>query len=267
MTKSTKKQLPPEAFDRIPRITLTLTDETIWLTRHDGRGAPVSTYPVAHGDVARAFSTFSSSTGLLPPETLFWGERNGQARIGIWLPPARRQIRYASGRKVAKLDIPLPGFVFVGEGTSYYIWAAAQRPTSPNEWVKLAPLPNVYTDGSICQGTVKFPACKPDTIAEATRLFFESEFNQDLSSGKVNASGSLFNFLHGLRKARRFPTGKLLDAQTMGGIVAGEAAPYIARPPMRTVTDTPDENDDDENWDPAVWMGDADPEDLDEGEM
>jgi PRTRC genetic system protein B len=217
-----QQPVPPEALDCTPRATITLTDETVWLTRHDERGSPVATYPVAANDVAAAFNVFGADTGLLPEHTLFWQMRGGQMRVGVWLPPAKRTIQFAAGRRAVTLTIPLPGFVFVGQGTRYWIHAASKRPATARDWLYLAPLPNVHDDGSICAGTVKFPKkCTPGTISEAARLFFESEFNHDLGASKVQGwSGSLLGFLKSLNRQRQFPAERLApSALTIGDVV------------------------------------------------
>ena len=76
-------QLPAAAYDTVPRAQITLTDETMWLTKFDPRGAPNVTHPVAARDVARAFNLFGQTTGLLPADCLFWTATAAQARLGI----------------------------------------------------------------------------------------------------------------------------------------------------------------------------------------
>lgn len=195
MKRKSRSKLPAEAFDRVPRAQITLTAETCWLTRFGANGKPNTTYPVRAQDVARAFALFNASTGLLPPDVLFWTQVGKQTRLGIWLPPARRVLHFDLKRG-EKLTVPLPGFVFVGQSNQYFIFAAAERPTSYGTALFHAPLPNVNGNGLICAGTVKFPLCAADTIHAAANLFFESAFNLDLSVGKFReinsvASGSL----------------------------------------------------------------------------
>ncbi len=183
----TRKQkpatLPAEAYDMLPRAQVTLTAETCWLTRFDERGKPNTTYPVRAQDVARAFDIFNASTGILPSDVLFWTQAANHARLGIWLPPAHRALRFET-KRVEKLNVPLPGLIFVGQGNQYFIFAAAERPKNFLTALFHAPLPNVNDNGLICAGTVKFPICAADTIHDAAKLFFESAFNLDLAQGK-----------------------------------------------------------------------------------
>ena len=257
MKKQKQGGLPAEAFDRIPRVTLTLTDETIWLTRHAPNGRPAATYPVASADVGRAFAGYASSTGLLPPDTLFAGTRSGRTRIGVWLPPARREIRYARGSRADRLTVPLPGLVFVGEGAKYWVWAALKRPATPQDRLYSAPLPNVHQDGGICQGSAKFPLCAPGTISAAAELFFESDFNDDLSRSRARHSGSLLEFLRSISARRQFPARQLIEACAMQRAIegAGGAGGDVWMPteqPARVVVDDTDDADD-----PATFLGDG----------
>lgn len=221
--KRPKTKLPADAYDRTPRFTITVTDESCWLTRHDMKGRPATTYPVNLADLGAAFNAFEASTGFMPEGVLYWQRKSQSERIAIWLPPARREIAWRSGKRVQHLDVPLPGFVFIGEGTRYWIFAASQRPASNSAVMCKAPLPNVHEDGLICAGNVEFPRCSLSTIHQAAALFFASEFNHDLSSDKITPARphpisrndvstreeSLFNFYRGLAGQKRFPMQRL----------------------------------------------------------
>ncbi|MDI6757508.1 MAG: hypothetical protein QME32_05740, partial [Endomicrobiia bacterium] len=74
-----------------------------------------------------------------------------------------------------------------------------------------APLPNVYSNGNICQGTAKFPKCRVDTMSAAANAFFESIFNEDLSTDKCKGHGNVITLLQNLGDsgAREFPAANL----------------------------------------------------------
>ena len=199
MTKT--QPLPPSALDTVPRAQLTLTDETIYLTRYDERGRPLSTFPISPADAAAAFNGVGGiRTGLLSLDTLWGGVRGGQTTIGVYLPPTKRDLRF--GRNT--LHLPLPGFIFAGQGAQYSIFAIKEQPTARAALFH-APLPNVRENGEVCPGNVKFPKCDIRALHQAVALFFESHFNHDLSTDKVRARGSLFNFLKRQQRARSFP--------------------------------------------------------------
>jgi PRTRC genetic system protein B len=209
--KTAAKKLPAEAFDRIPRVTITLTDESIYLTRHNRAGAPVATYPVDAADVANAFNQFGANTGLLPENVLFWQSINAILRIGIYLPPSKRTIHIGVGRGVQTWKIPLPGLMFIGCGIEYVIYAVKERPVSDRMVLYHAPLPNVYADGRICAGSVKFPKCDAGTIGQAAALFFESGFNRDLVGKET------IGLLKSLRGKSKFPIEKLEPVDQLAG--------------------------------------------------
>lgn len=223
-----KPTLPPEAYDNRPRLSVTFTNESTYVTKFDQTGAPTVTYPVAVGDVANAFKDFGASTGLLAPDTLWWSSENGVTEIAIWLPPVRRTILFDAGRKTHRLTLPPMGFVWVGQGTHYRIFAVQQRPTSTKKTLYHAPLPNVHDDGVVCPGDVKFPKCSADTIQAAADLFWSSHFNSDLSANKLRDGGdNLFKDLQALSGKRQFPFDRLIAAETVGNLIAGHEPPIF----------------------------------------
>ena len=209
---------PPEAFDTEARYVITLTDESAYLTTCD-RGQPVSTMPVQLSDLAASLNVFGSSTGLLPDDTLFWQNRDGQNRIAVYLPPARRTLRF--GERIRHLTLPLPGFVFVGQGTSFHLWAVTERPHSMAAALYHAPLPNVYDDGRVCNGSVRFPKVGPDTIRTCATLFFESDFSYDLMGNGV-AHRNAMKWLRGLAHKRAYPLAELQPATTLRQVMGQE---------------------------------------------
>jgi PRTRC genetic system protein B len=221
-------------MDNIPRVTVTLTDEACWITRHDRSGAPGLTYPAAITDICNAFNRFGASTGLLPVDTLFWSAHSGVLQLGVYLPPARRAVTLHVKARPETLRVPLPGLLFVGEGTTYKVFAVKERPTTGREALYHVPLPNVHLTGDVCAGTVQFPVASSAAMAHAVELFFDSLFNSDLSGGKVR-SGALLPLLRKLSRNRsaRFPAAQLVSArQTVNGFIAGDREFDRADDPM-----------------------------------
>lgn len=215
------KRLPADAYDNKPVVSVTLTRESMYLTRYEN-GKPAITYPVRASDVAEAFNNFGASTGLLVDDTLFWETENGQTRIGIYIPPARYTLQLADVRK-SKLAVSMPGFVFVGQGKAYSLFAVTKRPTAGGDTLYQAPLPNVHTNGQICFGNVRIPTCAPDTIKKAFNLFFESEFNNHLSAGKIKRKDiELMRYLRDLH-GKRIPSKMLVPGCRMADVLKGSA--------------------------------------------
>lgn len=235
-------QHPPEAYDRIPRLAITFTDESVWLTKFDSVGRQTVTYPASVKEVGNAFKDFGASTGLLPPETLWWTSRSGQTEIAMWLPPVKRTVLWAAGRKVHKIVLPPLGFVWIGCGTSYGLFAAARRPVTGRDMLYHAPLPNIHPDGHVCPGNVAFPKCEASTIAGAATMFWESHFNHDLSQGKILEGDNLMKDLQALAKARAFPADRLVPAISVDDLLNGNRR-------IASLAPDPDEEEEDEDND------------------
>lgn len=169
----------------------------------DGQGGGF--YALDPTDVAAALAGVTLGTPLLPPGCLFWQRPgDGGERLAIYVGPRVWQVNVSadpstgSGRgKRQRLAVPMPGLVWIGQGTSYRLYAVKSGgqgsgvggqgsgvrgwPTAETELWR-APCPNV--SDNICRGNVEFPAASAETIWQALELFFESDFNDHLSNGK-----------------------------------------------------------------------------------
>src|SRR5262245_30539168 len=162
------------------RAQLDLYDDMIIQTRFDVAGQMVDSYPVDPLDIAMRLGNVGFSTGLMPPDCLFFQRRNGEERVGIAIEPKVWTVRI-SGEK-EPLCVPLPAMVFVGSGREYSVFAL-----SGHNWPKLdtalfvAPCSNV--SNTVCRGNAPFPVAGLATIREAWTVFIESEFNTHLDTG------------------------------------------------------------------------------------
>lgn len=128
-----------------PRIRLDLYEEVVILSRYEG-GERRTSYSVAIDDLVAAFSRVSISSGLLPPNCLFWGRENGQTRLAVYVPGRRWRLQTA-GRT---FRAPLPPLVFLGAGVQYRVYAVKRRPRATPTELYHCPTPNVHADGVIC---------------------------------------------------------------------------------------------------------------------
>jgi hypothetical protein len=153
------------------------------------------------------------SSGILPPNTLFWQQQANQYRLGIYVPARRWRIQTDERR----YHLPMPPFVFVGGGTAYQIFAVKKRPLDARACLYHAPCPNVHTHGSICQGNTPFPTAAPGNIHTALTLFMEgSLFNADLSQGKCQTCPDDVRQLWvELDGRKRFPLSELMPTQML----------------------------------------------------
>jgi len=193
-----------------PRLRLDFYNTAVLMSQweEDGR---LTTYPVSVHDVVSACTNVEISSGLLPPNSLFWKQQANQVVLGIYIPARRWQVQTENHN----YHIPMPPFVFVGNGSAYRIFAVKKRPFSEADRLYHAPCPNVYATGGICQGNTPFPICSPQTIQQALQLFMEgSLFNADLSRDKCRSHPEdvrvLWDELNG---RKRFPLTELVAAR------------------------------------------------------
>ncbi|HFE67598.1 MAG TPA: hypothetical protein ENJ93_10080 [Chloroflexi bacterium] len=201
-----------------PRLRLDFYSTAVLMSRweDDGpfgklRASRITAYPVSIHDVVSACANVELSSGLLPPNTLFWKQQANQMTLGIYVPARRWRVQTTE----RDYHLPMPPFIFVGNGSAYKIFAAKKRPVNEHDVVYHAPCPNVHSSGGICQGNVPFPACSPRNIQTALTLFMEgSYFNADLSSGKCQSYPDDVRRLWAeLDGRKRFPLSQLAPAQ------------------------------------------------------
>ena len=204
-------QFPLPHQPPLPRLRLDFYDTAVLLScwEEDGR---LLTYPVSVHDVVSACTSVALSSGMLPSNTLFWGQQASTTTLGIYVPARRWRMQSAERH----YHLPMPPFVFVGSGTAYKIFAVKKRPSGEDVRLYHAPCPNVHTTGGICQGNAPFPDCSPQTIQAALQLFMEgSLFNADLSRGKCRSYPDDVRQLWAeLDDRKRFPVSELVPAQT-----------------------------------------------------
>jgi PRTRC genetic system protein B len=137
--------------------------------------------------LSAAFSQEPVDTGWLPSGICRWGAGPDGTWLIMFIAPARHtlQISLTDNDAPTPLMVPLPGLVFTGIQTSYYIWAVKGMTFNSAANLYHAPLPNVHPDGRICFGpTNPPPTAAANTMETAWQLFLTSPFNNHLVSGK-----------------------------------------------------------------------------------
>lgn len=153
-------------------------------------------------DVAHALAReLDLSTGLLPPDCLWWARTASGGRIAVWREPKVWTVwlRESYDSKPRRLRLPMPGLVFIAMPgrQAPYVFAATSRPRSGEEHLFHFPGFNVFPTGRVCPGTHLFPA-DPGKIPES---FFESHFaagetGRGKSQRHPDDVGLLWNELH-----------------------------------------------------------------------
>ena len=163
----------------VPRDTLQaqleIYGETILLRGFDADTQWVKT--VSADEIAHALTRhLGFSSGLLPPETLWWNQGEAGHTVALWRPPQVWPValQREAFQPPARLRLPMPGLVFVcSPRRAPWVYAAASRPADPEQELFRAPAFNVFRDGRVCPGSHRFPE-DPGLIPES---FFQSFFS------------------------------------------------------------------------------------------
>jgi len=142
---------------------------------------------ISAAQVRQAFTGLPVESGWLPPGIM----RYGNGTLGEWaiafIPPKVHELeitREIATSEVDRIRVPLPGLVWFGLSTTYFIWAVKTPQLEPYQEIYRVPLPNTYADGSICWGLVKPERMTAATIFKAYDLFMGTTFNNHLANGK-----------------------------------------------------------------------------------
>jgi len=171
---------------------------------------------VSHASVREAFSGIPIDSGWLRPEIVRWGDgRKGEWAVAF-IPPGVHELELTrealapptadsgpqtdgedgatptvAGQRspvvtseIDRIKTPLPGLVFFGIGTQYFVWAVKTPQLDPYFEVYRCPLPNVEANAAICWGLLKPPSATARTIFDAFELFIKSTFNNHRCEGK-----------------------------------------------------------------------------------
>lgn len=151
---------------------------------------------VSNAAVREAFSGIPIDSGWLRPEVVRWGDgKTGEWAVAFIAPQvhelelAREEAGEAANPAAISIGIdrvltPLPGLVFFGLGTQYYVWAVKTERLDPYHEVYRCPLPNVEANALICWGSYKPPRATARTLFDAFDLFIKSTFNNHRANGK-----------------------------------------------------------------------------------
>ena len=132
-------------------------------------------------DVLRsAFANEPTDTDWLPRSVI----RHGSSVLGNWVVCFLTQQRYELKVNEEQFHLPLPSFIFMGIGSSYFLWAVKKNQFEPNLIIHHAPLPNVMADGRICWGNVCPISINLLNVESAWSKFMGNTFNRDYTQGK-----------------------------------------------------------------------------------
>lgn len=214
-----------------PSLILSFYSFGVMLRKQEG--AAVSEYPVDAAHVAAALASKTRfDTGLLDGNTLLVRQEGVKRTVVEYRPPGKTGI-FLEGVETA-LRVPLPPLVLIRVTTDgapqYGLYAVKKRPSDMDEPLFHAPLPNVFTSGAICWGSVKRvsdEALAGASLKDDWTMLLGSPFGDHACSGKSKAHPSDIRKqlieLEG-KKARVYPKRDLIPVKKTLGQVLGEAA-------------------------------------------
>ncbi len=217
------------ALQERPSLSLEFYSYGILLRKFSGD--TIQEYQVDPQHVATALAAkITFDTGLMTDEILLV-RQEGVKKTVVGYRAAQKTGLYLEGSETA-LRVPLPAMILIRQSTEgqqpqYMVYATKSRPKTLNVALFHAPLPNVFTSGSICWGSVRRVA---ETVLQGSSLendwtmLLGSPFGDHAVSGKSKAhSRDIRQALIALeaRKARVYPTTDLIPlnktlAQVLG---------------------------------------------------
>ena len=202
------------------KAQLEIYDETILLRGFDKDQAWVRT--VSADEIARIFiEHLGFSSGLLPPNTLWWGQGDSGHVVGLWRAPKVWPVALQREpfKPPERLRLPMPGLVFIcASGRPPWVYAAKKRPTDENDVLYKIPTFNVFRDGRVCSGSHHFP----DDVTKIPESFFESYFSMtgDSSDRSQKYPDDLLKWWDRINGRARYPLSDLVPHCTVGQAIA-----------------------------------------------
>jgi PRTRC genetic system protein B len=151
------------------------------------------------------------SSGLLPPNTLWWKQDREGAVVALWRSPRvwAVALQLEAFKPPKRFKLPMPGLIFLcSPGRPPSVYAAKRRPKDIKQVIYHAPLFNLFQDGRTCPGTHKFPA----NVSEIPESFFTSFFTREaLSNGRSHKyPNDLLRLWEELDRQTKYPLNDLV---------------------------------------------------------
>lgn len=187
-------------------------------------------HPVDPAHIAAALAAkVTFDTGLLSEHTLLVRQDGVKKTVVEYRPPGKTGI-FLDDQETA-LRVPLPPLILIrvtSDGQPHYaLYAVKKRPTDLTAPLFHAPLPNVFSSGAICWGTVPRADGQSASLAADWGQILGSPFGNHACSGKSKRHPSdIRQQLIALdaAKARRYPVSDLLPVNKTLAHVLGDAS-------------------------------------------
>ena len=125
---------------------------------------------------------------FLPSGTVHFATRGRMSNYTIESPPAPRTVQYRDGeRPVQEYTVPFPWMYLLVSFTEQAldgvrVYFSAERLSKDEDVLSHAPLPNRYSDGSVCLGNFRFEVAStaPDRIEKVCDFFASSTYTNEI---------------------------------------------------------------------------------------
>lgn len=206
---------------------LSLNFYSFGITLRKCEGDLQTEYPIDPAQVMQVLSTkITFTTGLLSQNTLYVHQEGISKTVAEYRPPQVTGV-FMDDSEIA-LRVPLPGLVMIrrtqdDHSPNYTVYAVKKRPETLETPLFHAPLPNVFTSGSICWGSVKRvsdEALQDVNLAPDWAMLLGSPFGNHAVNGKSKSHpDDIRQKLIALeaKKARRYPISDLIPARKTFG--------------------------------------------------
>lgn len=201
------------------RLRLDFYDGTLLMHRYEG--GTTTTHQVSPDDVAAALTRdLAVSSGLLPPNTLWWKNSRNGPLVALWVAPKVRAVAMQDKpfEPPTRLRVPMPGAIFVcAPGQPPWVYAVKSRPRAATDTVYSFPAFNVFSHGRVCPGTHQFGQSLPNIPDE----FFISYFSHtgDFAGRSTKHPKDLRALWEELNGKTQFPTSDLVRAGTVSDVM------------------------------------------------
>lgn len=209
------------ALQEQPSLTLEFYSYGVLLRKREGDA--VVEYPVDPQQIALALAAkVTFETGLLTGETLLV-RQDGVKRLVVEYRRPQKTGIFIEGSD-APVRVPLPPLLLIrttseNKNPQYQVYAVKERPTALDAPLFHAPLPNVFSSGSICWGSVRRvedTALQSNSLTADWTTLLGSPFGDHAVSGKSKSHPhDIRQKLLELesRKARVYPKSDLISVK------------------------------------------------------
>jgi len=212
-----------QALAETPQLTLSCYSFGWMLRKVTPESGGIQEYPVDPKTIATALAaTMEFTTGFIPDDIIYHKQVGNkqtvvgyrkQQKTGLWLEGREDPIR-----------VPLPHMILIrtttsGSNPDYTLYACAKRPASLLDTLYHAPIPNVFSHGNICWGSVsRGTRFESVSLRDDWQNFLGSSFGNHACSGKSKKHRSdirkMLLELNDNQRRRVYPRSDLIPAKT-----------------------------------------------------